>query len=56
MHPRQKDLWAQVNISGTQAAISTASLLIKMAVLHARAADKSPKPCPYLQDKMARQS
>jgi hypothetical protein len=53
VHPKQKDLWAQVTISGTQAAISTASLLIKMAVLHARAADKSPEPWPYPQDKMA---
>ena len=51
--PAQKGLWAQVTISGTQTATTTACLLVKMAVLHARAADHSPEPFPYPKDKRA---
>ena len=43
--------WAQVTISGTKSATSLASLLVKMAVLHARAADHIPEPSLYTRDK-----
>jgi hypothetical protein len=51
--PTKEDLWAKVAISGTQTATSTACLLVKMTVLHARAADHSPEPFPYPKDKRA---
>ena len=45
--------WAQIIISGTGSAISIASRLVKMAVLHARAADHTPGPSSYSRDKKA---
>ena len=45
--------WAQVTISGTSSAITRASLLVKMAVLHARAADHTPDPSTYTKDRKA---
>jgi hypothetical protein len=53
LRPAQEDLWAQVTIAGTQTATSMASLLLKLAVLHARAADHSPESFPYPKDKKA---
>lgn len=51
--PSQESLWAEATILGTQEAINTASLLVKMAILHARAADYIPTPSPYSKDRKA---
>lgn len=51
--PAQGGAWAQVTIFGSKAATSTACLLIKMAVIHAKAADDTPPPLHYPRDKKA---
>jgi hypothetical protein len=51
--PRPGDPLTEVSISGTQHSVRVASLLIKMAVLHGRAADKLTLPAEYHPDKKA---
>ena len=51
--PSLGDPFTEVSVSGTAQSVRTASLLIKMAVLHGRAGDKLTPPEEYKPDKKA---
>ena len=53
LSPTLESLWAKATISSMQEAITIASLLVKMAIFYARAADHIPTPSPYSKDRKA---
>ena len=51
--PKEGDAWTVILVSGSKEAVNIASLLIKMAILHARSADQVATPSLYKKDKAA---
>ena len=52
-NPEEGNMVAEVNVTGTKHAVETAFLLIKISVLHTRAAAQTARPTLYVGDKAA---